>query len=154
MSTGSVMTQRWAERTERYQEDPLTEWFHRWCPLIILCLILGKFCAFLEASARCHGTARSFALSPRLESRGRRSYRETGQYTQRGGPTAQQRKVLRIGSSRQLLCMFLLRNKGGRVDLESLGGTSEHSSALSSTVGPVLFTQGTCGGRWRTFCCM
>lgn len=70
------------------------------------------------------------------------------------GATAQQRKVLRIGSSRQLLCMFLLRNKGGRVDLESLGGASEHSSALSSAVGPVLFTQGTCGGRWRTFCCM
>lgn len=73
---------------------------------------------------------------------------------QERGATAQQQKVLMIGSRRRLLCMFLLRHKGGRVDLESLGGISVHSSALSNAVGPVLFTQGTCGGHWRTFCCM
>lgn len=136
MSTGSVMTQRWAERTEHYPEDPLTEWFHRWCPLTILCLILGKFCAFLEASPQCHGTARRFVSKVRV-SRTEELLGDRPVHQERGA-TAQQRKVLMIGSSRQLLCMFLLRNKGGRVDLESLGGTSMHSSALSSAVGPVL----------------
>lgn len=124
------MTQRQAERTDNYQENPL--WFHRWCPLIILCLILGKLCAFLEASLRCHGTARRFAVSPSRVSKGLRSYQETSQYTKSGGggnirATAQQRKVLpepgRFPPA-DSSCACFCSESGWGVGLASLGKTS------------------------------